>query len=120
MDKENSPQEFIAHAQMQGPDGKVAYVMYEGDGFRNGEFLKAYIKDYSIVADKVAYFLCPSGRMVEILKGKINYLTLNEKLFTKVNISNIDDWPAFDKMIKAGDKDTPDTIWFGKLFSKGR
>jgi hypothetical protein len=120
MDEENNPREFISHAKMQGPDGNIVYIMYEGDGFRNGDYIKGYLRDYSIISDRVAYFLCPSGRMVEILQGKVNYLTHNEKLFSRVHISNIGDWAAYDKMIKAGDKDTPDSIWFGKLFTKGK
>jgi hypothetical protein len=120
MDKDNNPREFIAHAQMQDPEGNTIYIMYEGDGFRNGDFLKEYIRDYSVASDKVAYFLCPSGRMVDMLQGKINYLTHNEKLFTTVNITNIGDWSTYDKMIKTGEQTTPDSIWFGRLFSKGK
>ena len=118
MDKDNKPHEFIAHAQLKDPDGNTIYIMYEGDGFRNGDFLKEYLRDYSIVSDRVAYFLCPNGRMVEMLQGKINYLTHNEKLFSAVNISNIGDWSTYDKMIKAGDRKTPASIWFGKLFKE--
>jgi hypothetical protein len=68
----------------------------------------------------VAYFLCPSGRMVDMLQGKINYLTHNERLFTTVHITNIGDWSTYDKMIKTGEKNTPESIWFGRLFSKGK